>query len=369
MEKIPFASLLPMHESIRDELVSKFEEITFRKSNFILGEECAAFEKEFAAYCGCKYAVGCGTGLDALTLSLKALGIGEGDEVILPANTFIATALAVTQAGAKPVLVDAEENTFNINPSLIEERITPATKAVIAVHLYGRAADMDAVKSIARKHSLFVIEDAAQAHGTEYKGVHTGNLGDIAGFSFYPGKNLGCLGDGGIITTNDPELADKATTLRNYGAKIKYHHEYLGCNSRLDELQSAFLRIKLPHLDTWNAERNRIANKIIANVKNPLIRLPLASDETYHNVWHVFGVKCECRDELEKFLAERGIGCNKHYPVPIHMQKAYSFLNIPEGTYPVAEMISAQQLSLPMFWGMTEEQTDYLIDSLNAFRG
>ena len=369
MNKIPFVSLRPMHDMLHNEIVDAFERVTFKNSNFVMGEECDAFEKEFAEYCGCKYAVGCGNGLEALSLPLKALGIGTGDEVILPDNTFVATALAVSQSGAKPVFVDPAEGTFNINPDLIEEKITKNTKAIMPVHLYGRAADMDPIMALARKYNLRVVEDCAQAHGAKYKGKRIGSFGDAAGFSFYPGKNLGALGDGGMVVTNDKEIADKVRMLRNYGSRIKYNHEYAGVNSRLDELQAAFLRIKLPHLDDWNAERNKIANRLIDGVRNPLIKLPSKSDAVYYNVWHIFAVMCECRDKLEKYLDGKGIGYNMHYPIPIHKQKAYAYLNIPEDAYPIAAKNSLCELSLPMFWGLTNEQVDYIIEALNEFKG
>lgn len=369
MKKIPFVSLRPMHNMLRKQLEEAFNRVTFENSNFIMGEECEAFEHEFAAYCGCKYAVGCGNGLDALSLPLRALGIGPGDEVILPDNTFVATALAVSQSGATPVFVDPAEGTFNINPELIEEKITKNTRAIMPVHLYGRAADMGPIVYIAKKYNLRIVEDCAQAHGAEYKGKRIGSFGDAAGFSFYPGKNLGALGDGGIVVTDDKDIAGKVRMLRNYGSSVKYNHEYAGVNSRLDELQAAFLRIKLPHLDEWNKERNRIASKIIDNVNNPLIRLPAKSDDTYYNVWHIFAVMCECRDKLEKYLDSKGIGYNMHYPIPVHLQKAYAYLNLPKGAYPVAEKNSACELSLPMYWGLTDEQIDYIIDALNNFKG
>lgn len=369
MKKIPFVSLRPMHDMLREQITEAFERVTFRNSNFIMGEECEAFEQEFAAFCGCRYAVGCGNGLDALSLPLQVFGIGPGDEVILPDNTFVATALAVSKSGATPVFVDPVDGTFNINPALIEDKITKNTKAIIPVHLYGRAADMAPIMTIAQHYGIKVIEDCAQAHGAMYQGKRVGSFGDVAGFSFYPGKNLGALGDGGMVVTNNKDIADKVRMLRNYGSRIKYNHEYAGVNSRLDELQAAFLRIKLPHLDDWNEERNRIANRIIDNVHNPLIKMPTKSNMVYYNVWHIFAVMCDCRDKLEKYLDKNGIGYNMHYPIPVHLQKAYSYLNLPKGMYPVAEKNSACELSLPIYWGMTDEQIDYIIDTLNNFEG
>ena len=363
---IPFVSFEVMHKEIADKLESAFKSV-MSKNWFIQGTECEEFEKEFAAYCGAKYCIGCGNGLDALYLILRAYGIGEGDEVIVPSNTYIATALAVSYTGALPVFIEPEEETFNINPSLIEEKITDKTKAIMAVHLYGQPAKMDEILALAKKYNLKVIEDSAQAHGATYKGVRTGNLGDAAGFSFYPGKNLGALGDGGAVVTNDKELADKVRALGNYGSDYKYHHIYKGNNSRLDEMQAAFLRVKLNELDRWNAERNRIAVRYLTEINNPNIKLPITCEDMTH-VYHIFGVMCEDRDSLEKHLSEKGIGTNKHYPIPIHMQGAYEDLNIPEGTYPIAEAISAKQLSLPMYYGMTDEEISYVIAAINDWK-
>lgn len=365
MIRIPFVSFEKMHSEIEHELRTAFD--TVLASNwFIQGEELAAFEQEFAAYCGAKYCVGCGNGLDALYLILRAFGIGDGDEVIVPANTYIATALAVSYTGAKPVFVEPRENTFNINPDLIEAAVTERTRAIMAVHLYGQPAEMDEIIRIARRHDLKVIEDAAQAHGAVYKGEKTGHLADAAGFSFYPGKNLGALGDGGAVVTDDGALAEKVRALGNYGSDYKYHHIYKGNNSRLDELQAAFLRVKLRELGRWNQERRRIAKRYITEIKNPRLRLPAVFGDTEH-VYHVFGICCDTRDELEKYLNENGIGTNKHYPTPIHLQGAYAELNLPTGTFPVAERLSETELSIPMFYGLTEDEVDYVIEKLNAF--
>ena len=363
--KIPFVSFEVMHKEIESELDQAYKKV-IGSNWFIQGKECEEFEKEFAAYCGAKYCIGCGNGLDALYLILRAYEIGEGDEVIVPSNTYIATALAVTYTGAVPIFVEPEENTFNINPSLIEEKITDKTKAIMAVHLYGQPAKMDEIIDIAKKHNIKVIEDAAQAHGATYKGAKIGGLGDAAGFSFYPGKNLGALGDGGAVVTNDKELADKVRALGNYGSDYKYHHIYKGNNSRLDEMQAAFLRVKLNSLDKWNEERNRIARRYLAEINNPKVKLPITCEDMTH-VYHIFAVMCEDRDGLEKYLSDNGIGTNKHYPIPMHMQGAYADLNISEGTYPLAEKISAEELSLPMYYGMSEEQITYVIEKINQF--
>lgn len=364
---VPFATFKPMHNEIREELNTAYEKV-LDKSNFIQGNECKKFEEEFAEYCGVKYCVGVATGLDALMLILKAMNIGESDEVIVPSNTYIATALAVSYTGAKPVFVEPEIETFNIDASKIEEKITNSTKAIIAVHLQGRTADMDAINAIAKKHNLKVIEDAAQAHGAKYKGKKAGSLGDAAGFSFYPGKNLGALGDGGCVTTNDKTLADKVRALGNYGSDYKYHHIYKGVNSRLDEIQAAFLRVKLPNLDKWNEDRRATAKKYFEGIKNPLIRLPLKSTDRFKHIYHVFVIRCDKRDELEKYLNDNGIGTVKHYPIPMHEQECYKDLGIKHGELPIAEEISRTVLSIPMYYGMTDEEVNYVIDMINKFK-
>ena len=364
--RVPFVSLTPMHNELRAELDAAYAGV-LERSNFIQGSECAAFEKEYAEYCGAKHCVGVATGLDALYLILKAMGIGAGDEVIVPSNTFIATALAVSYVGATPVFVEPTIESYNIDTVRVEEKITSKTKAIIPVHLQGRPVDMDAVNAIAEKHGLKVIEDAAQAHGTYYKGRRVGTLGDAAAFSFYPGKNLGALGDGGCVVTNNDEIAAKVRALGNYGSDYKYHHIYQGTNSRLDELQAAFLRVKLHHLDQWNEARRTIAKRYLEEIQNPLIKLPLAPSDDYDHIYHVFVVRCDRRDELEQYLSDKGIGSVKHYPVPMHLQGAYAGLNIPEGALPIAEEISRTVLSLPMYYGMTEEEVTAVIEAVNEF--
>ena len=362
---IPFVSFLPMEKELNNEIRSAFDRV-FTSSWYIEGKEDEAFEKAFAEYCGTDYCVGCGNGLDALMLSLKALGVGEGDEVIVPSNTYIATALAVTYVGAVPVFVEPDICTFLIDPMLIEEKITEKTKAIMPVHLYGQACDMGAIVSIARRHDLYVVEDCAQAHGATYKGRKVGSFGDAAGFSFYPGKNLGALGDAGAAVTNNKELADKIRALGNYGSDYKYHHIYKGNNSRLDEIQAAFLSAKLPHLDNMNEERRRIADMYTAGIKNPKVITPTVRSECVP-VWHIYGVRCAERDALEKHLNDKGIGTNKHYPIPMHLQECYSDLNIHKGALPIAEEISSTELSLPMYYGMTDEQVQYVIAAVNEF--
>lgn len=364
--KVPFATFIPMHNEIRKSLDAAYNKVV-NTSIFIQGEECKKFEKEYAQYCNTKYCVGVATGLDAIYLILKALDIKTGDEVIVPANTYIATALAVSFTGALPVFVEPTIETYNIDVNRIEEKITNKTKAIIAVHLQGRAADMDAVNEIAKVHNLYLIEDCAQAHGTKYKGIKVGALSDAAAWSFYPGKNLGALGDAGCITTNNKEIADKIRALGNYGSDYKYHHIYQGTNSRLDELQAAFLRVKLKQLDKWNEARKNIAKCYLDGIKNPLIKLPLATTDEYEHIYHVFVVRCNKRDELEKYLNDNGIGTVKHYPIPMHEQECYKELGIKHGELPIAEEISRTVLSIPMYYGMTEEEISYVIEAINRF--
>ena len=363
---IPFVDLVPMHSEIRRELDQAYANV-MDKSIFIRGNGCASFEQEFANYCGAKYCVGVATGLDALLLILRAMEIGDGDEVIVPSNTFIATALAVSYVGAKPVLVEPDITTYNINPNNIERAITENTKAIIAVHLQGRPADMDSINAIARKHNLKVIEDAAQAHGAIYKGHKVGTLSDAAGFSFYPGKNLGAMGDGGCVVTNNKEITDKVRYIGNYGSDFKYHHIYKGTNSRLDELQAAFLRVKLRHLDKWNDFRRAVADRYISEIDNPLITLPLPIDDDYDHIYHVFVIRCKERDRLEEYLNSKGIGTVKHYPIPIHLQDAYKDLGLSEGSLPIAEEISSTVLSIPMYYGINNDSVNYIIKVINDF--
>lgn len=364
--KVPFVSFRPMERELDADLRAAFDRV-FARSWYIEGEEDKAFEQAFARYCHADHCVGVGNGLDALFFVLKAWGIGEGDEVIVPSNTYIATALAVTYVGATPVFVEPDIRTFNIDPSKIEAAITAKTKAIMPVHLYGQPCDMDPIMEIAKKYHLHVLEDCAQAHGATYKGQVIGSFGDASGFSFYPGKNLGALGDAGATVTNDKALADKVRALGNYGSDYKYHHIYQGNNSRLDELQAAFLSAKLPHLERMNAERRRIAQMYLDGIKNPEIILPYVMEDTVP-VWHIFGIRCKRRAELERYLNEHGIGTNKHYPIPMHLQECYKDLGFKEGDFPIAEEISATQLSLPMYYGMTDEEVQYVIDMLNAFK-
>lgn len=363
---IPFNDFRIMHQELKEEMQEAFLNV-YEGNWFIQGKEEKNFTEKFAEYCGAKYCVGVGNGLDALRMILQAFDIGEGDEVIVPSNTFIATVLAVTYVGAVPVLVEPDIRTYTINPALIEERITKRTKAIIAVHLYGQTCDMDPIIEIARKYNLKVIEDAAQAHGAEYKGIKAGNLGDAAGFSFYPGKNLGALGDGGAVTTNDEELAEKIRAIGNYGSTGKYNHVYKGTNSRLDELQAAFLSIKLDHLDKWNKRRREIAEKYIHGITNPAIVLP---ETPKYNlpVWHIFAIRTDKQKELLRYLEENGIEARVHYPIAIHMQKAYADLGYGKGDFPIAEVIADQEISLPMFYGLSDQEVEHIIFCLNRWK-
>lgn len=363
--KIPFVSFVPMEKELGEELKTAFDRVLSR-SWYIEGEEDKSFEKAFAEYIGVEHCVGVGNGLDALMLALKALGIGDGDEVIVPSNTFIATVLAVSYVGAKPVLVEPDICTYNINPVLIENSITSKTKAIIPVHLYGRACDMDSIMDIAGNHKLYVVEDCAQAHGATYKKKKVGSFGDVAAFSFYPGKNLGALGDAGAVVTNNSELATKIRALGNYGSDYKYHHIYKGNNSRLDELQAAFLSVKLKHLDRMNVERRRIAALYSGNIKNSKIILPEVSPDCVP-VWHIYAVRCDERDALEAYLNGLGIATNKHYPIPIHLQECYKDLGFAKRSFPIAEEISSTELSLPMYYGMSDDEIKYIIRSINEF--
>lgn len=363
---VPFVTFKPLEKELKHEILQAFERV-LERSWYIEGEEGRKFEEEFAKFCNVDYCVGCSNGLDALFLILKAYGVKEGDEVIIPSDTFIATALAVNRTGATPILVEPDILTYNINPDLIEEKITERTKAIIAVHLYGQAADMDRINDVARKYQLKVIEDAAQAHGALYKGKRVGGLGDAAGFSFYPGKNLGALGDAGCVTTNDAELAAKVRALSNYGSDYKYHHIYQGYNARLDEMQAAFLRTKLPHLDRINEDRRKIADRYLNEINNPHIILPYVNADTLP-VWHIFAVRTENRDLLAEYLEKHGIHTNIHYPIAIHNQKAYENLGIQAGTLPICEEISATELSLPLYYGMNDE-IDEVIGVLNEWKG
>lgn len=364
--KVPFVSFKPLEKELDRELRNAFERV-YRNSWYIKGKEDENFEKSFANYCGVNYCIGTGNGLDALMLALKALGVSREDEVIVPSNTYIATALAVTYVGATPIFVEPDIRTFNIDPCKIENAITTKTKVIMPVHLYGQVCDMDSIMHIAEIYQLYVIEDCAQAHGAIYKGRKAGSFGDAAGVSFYPGKNLGALGDAGATLTNNREIAEKVRTLGNYGSDYKYHHIYQGNNSRLDEIQAAFLSAKLPILDKVNRKRREIAKKYLDGITNPEIILPYVAEDTIP-VWHIFGIRCKRRAELEQWLNDNGIVTNKHYPIPIHLQECYKNLGYKRGDFPIAEEISLTELSIPMYYGMTDEEIQYVIDKVNEFK-
>jgi len=353
--KVPFLNFEGLHNPIREELIDAFKQVL--DSNwFIMGNHLEQFEKEYAKWNETKYCIGVSNGLDALILSLKALGIGAGDEVIVPSNTYIATALAVSHVGATPVFVEPRVETANLNPELIEAAITNYTKAIMPVHLYGQACEMEAIMYIAEKYGLFVIEDNAQAHGAAFNGKKTGSWGHINATSFYPGKNLGALGDGGAITTNSDELAHKVRVLRNYGSQEKYKNEVLGFNNRLDELQAAFLRVKLRKLDEWTEERNSIAETYIQGLKDVrgIELFNLADGAT--SAYHLFVIKTRDRENLQAKLNNAGIGSLIHYPIPPHLQECYKGLGYGEGSFPLAEKLSNEILSLPLFIGLKNQQ-------------
>lgn len=364
--KVPFNDFTRMQQELEREMYAAFDRV-YRRAWYIDGVERKAFEENFAAYCNAQYCVGVGNGLEAIRLVLQGMDMGAGDEVIVPATTFIATALAVTYVGAVPVFVEVDPKTYTVDCDKIVEKITERTKAVIAVHLYGHPCNMDRICEIAKAHGLKVIEDAAQAHGALYKGRKAGSLGDAAAFSFYPGKNLGALGDAGAVTTNDKRLADKVRILANYGSDRKYHHIYQGTNSRLDELQAAFLRVKLPELDRWNAWRKRAAQRYCNAICNPAVTLPETADYA-DPVWHIFAVRTRQRDALEKWLCDAGIGTTIHYPTAMHLQEAYADLKLPKGSLPLAEMIADEEISLPMYYGITDEQITYVAERINAWK-
>jgi dTDP-4-amino-4,6-dideoxygalactose transaminase len=344
---VPFVDLEAQQRALAPELQAVAAEM-FRRTDWILGHELEAFEREFAAFCEADHAVGTDSGLSALELILRGYGIGEGDEVITAANTFIATVLAISHAGASPVLVDADPETDTIDPEAVAQAVTSRTKAVVPVHLYGQPAEMDAIRAVASRHGLRVIEDAAQAHGARYRGRRAGSLGDAAAFSFYPAKNLGAFGDGGAVVTNDPELADRIRILRDYGQRRKYEHVVKGFNRRLDTLQAALLRVKLRRLDQWSAQRRLHAAQYASLLEGADVALPCAPAHV-EPVWHLYVVRARDRDTLRAALAERGVQTGIHYPVPVHLQPAYADLGLGVGSFPVSEEHAAAVLSLPMY--------------------
>ncbi len=363
---IKFLDLKKINDRYLSDIEQEIKDV-LHKSNYILGDKLSKFENEFASFCNANECIGVANGLDALALILKAYGIGHGDEVIIPAHTFIATCLAVTQVGATPILIEPNIDDYLINPELIESQITAKTKAIIPVHLYGRATPMDKISYLAKKYNLKIIEDAAQAHGAYGKGNRVGSLGDAAAFSFYPGKNLGALGDGGAIVTNDKDLAEKLRALRSYGSKEKYIHCEKGVNSRLDELQAAILSIKLKYLDSDNAKRQKIAQAYCHEITNPKIILPKFDfdNDNLSHVWHLFVIRCKNRDDLMNYLKINNIESHIHYPTPIHKQKAYKEMS--HLSLPVTEEICNTALSLPLSPVLTDEEIKEIISIINAY--
>jgi len=364
--KVPFNVLRPQYLMFKEEYDKAVLE-ALDSGWYVLGEKVSQFEREFADYVGVRHCVGLNSGLDALILAFRALGISEGDEVIVPANTYIASVLGVTENGAAPIFVEPDEF-YNIDPARIEEAITERTKAILPVHLYGQPARMEEIMPIAKKHNLFVVEDCAQAHGATINGKNIGTFGDINCFSFFPTKNLGAFGDGGAIVTNSDELTEKVRLLRNYGSVKKYFHEIEGVNSRLDEIQAALLSAKLKHMTELEDDRRRVAEKYLEEITNPLIQLP-KTKEGFKYVWHLFVVRCNKRDELQRYLSDNGIGTQIHYPVPPHLSGAYSRFGHKKGDFPISENYADSILSLPLYNGMSDEEVDYVVEKINKFKG
>lgn len=367
IKPIPLVDLKLQCEMLHENIISAMDNV-IKRADFILGEDVSSFEKQFASFCHTEYGIGVSSGTMALYLALLACGIGPGDEVITTANTFIATAFTVSYAGARPVLADIDPDTYNIDVEKIASLITKKTKAIIPVHLYGQPADMDPILKIAEKYGLKIIEDACQAHGAVYKNKKVGSLGDMGCFSFYPGKNLGAFGDGGIVVTNNKELAEKICLLRNYGQKSKYEHLLRGFNSRLDTLQAAILTVKLAKLAEWNKSRNACAqhyNKLLNNLGG--IKIPKQSPFTTAHSYHLYVIRTKDRDRLREFLASRGISTGIHYPVPVHLQKAYADLGYSEGSFPVAETAAKEILSLPMYPELTQNQIERVVEEIEDY--
>lgn len=347
---------------------SEFEEKALkvlRSGRYILGEEVTGFENEFAEFIGTKYCVGVGNGLDALRIAFHILGIGDGDEVIVQGNTFIASVMGITMNGARPVFVEPDE-CYGLDPKEIEKRITPRTKAVLAVHLYGQPCEMEEIADLCKRHHLYLVEDCAQSHGATLNGKMTGTIGDIACFSFYPGKNLGAFGDGGAIVTDNEELYQAARIFRNYGSEKRYHNQVVGVNSRLDEIQAGLLRVRLSHLTELNEERAEICERYLKEIQNDKIILPIVRKGAKH-VWHQFVIRTQQRDELKEYLEKQGIGTIIHYPIPPHLSEAYQYLGIPVGSLPITEEYAQTVLSLPLYNGMTEGEQSRVIQAMNRW--
>jgi dTDP-4-amino-4,6-dideoxygalactose transaminase len=365
MTIIPVLDLKAQYQSIKDEIDAAVLGV-MASGYFVLGPNVKALEAEVAEYVGCRYGVGVASGTDALRLSLAALGIGPGDEVITTPFTFVATANTISHSGARPVFVDIDPRTFNITPAQIEAAVTERTKAILPVHLYGQPAEMDAIMDIARRHNLYVVEDCAQAIGAKVDGRRVASFSDVACFSFYPTKNLGAYGDGGMVTTNNPEIAERIDVLRRQGGKVKYYHEVLGFNSRLDEVQAALLRVKLRHLDGWQAKRRRVAARYDGLLGTLGVAIPFVRPGVTH-VYHQYTVRVSRRDELHQFLKDRGIGTMIYYPLPLHLQKLYQDLGYAEGSLPVSEQAAREVLSLPMYPELTDEQIQTVMEAIGEF--
>lgn len=362
--KVPFNILDRQFFKYQAEYEQKALDV-LRSGWYILGKEVQEFEKEFAEYLGVKNVVGVDNGLNALVLTFRALEIGEGDEVIVQGNTYIASVMGISMNGATPVFVEPDKF-FNMDMEKVEEKITSKTKAILVTHLYGQASNMEKIIEICKKHNLKLIEDCAQSHGARFNGKMTGSFG-IGCFSFYPSKNLGAFGDGGAIATNDDEFAQKIKVLRNYGSEKRYYNQVVGYNSRLDEIQAGLLRVKLKYLDELIEERKKIAHRYINEIKNTLIELPKIRENATH-VWHLFVIKCENRDNLQKYLEEKGVGTVIHYPISPHMSEAYEYLNIEKGKLPITEKYAETVLSIPMYNGMKDEEINYVIEVLNEYK-
>lgn len=364
--KIPFVDIQRSHKAIHNEVMAAIQNVISR-GDFILGKDVELFENEFSKFCSVKYAVGVSSGTEALHLALRACGIGSGDEVITAANTFIATVLAISYSGAKPILADVDPDTFNIDADALKKLITPKTKAIIPVHLYGHPANMDAIMDIAKKHNLRLIEDACQAHGALYKGKPIGSFGDAACFSFYPAKNLGAFGDGGIVVTNEAEIFSNLMLLRNYGSRKKYEHDIKGFNSRLDTLQAAILRIKFKYIEKWNTLRKEAAELYNKMLSGSCCELP-PQDKSSRHVYHLYVIRSKQRDKLREYLKENGVDTGIHYPIPVHLCGAFLDLGYKKGDFPVTEKYANEILSLPMFPGITEKEISFVSELINKFK-
>ena len=367
--QVPFLDLQTQYQSIKPEVDSAIQEV-INSCAFILGPAVKEFENNFAEYIGVNHAIGVDSGTQAIELALRAVGLEPGDEVIAPANTFIASVLPISRLGAKPVLVDINPKTYNIDVEKIEAAITPRTKVILPVHLYGQpVTEMEKLLDIAERHNLTVVEDTAQSHGAKYKGQRAGSFGKVAAFSFYPGKNLGAYGDGGAVVTNDDEIAEKVRQLRNYGQSKKYHHDQLGFNHRLDSIQAAVLNVKLQYLDEWNDGRRKNANLYLKELAaTEGVILPHVPSEV-EPVWHIFAIRTQKRDGMMAFLKENGISTGIHYPIPIHMQKSYQHLDYEKGDFPITEKIAKELISLPMCAELSEEMVVYVCDKIKEFLG